>query len=93
MDNSEARQLLLDHLDRYRKRSYADLVSLLKKPENTELAGVSGTKYQVQVQAFWDREPKGNLRVQGAIDDGGLRAFKPLVEDFIRAPSGAFIGE
>ena len=27
------------------------------------------------------------------VDDGGLRAFVPLTEDFIMAPDGSFIGE
>ena len=28
-----------------------------------------------------------------AIDDGGLRAFAPLSDDFIMAPDGSFVGE
>ncbi len=82
---------LLLQLRQYRDRAYADLLGLLKTPQNTELVGASGTKYQVQVQAFWDLKPY--VRVRGAIDDGGWRAFMPLVEDFIRAPDGAFVGE
>ena len=93
MDKSEAKQLLLAHLQKYRDRSYGDLLALLETPQNTELVGASGTKYQVQVQAFWDLKPQGNVRVRGAIDDGGWRAFMPLVKDFIRAPDGAFVGE
>jgi hypothetical protein len=93
MNKSEARQLLLAHLQQYRARSYSDLLALLNTPRNTELVGASGTKYQVEVQAFWDLKPQGNVRVRGTIDDGGWRAFMPLVEDFIRAPDGAFVGE
>jgi len=93
MDKSEARQLLLEHLQQYRARSYGDLLPLLKTPQHTELVGASGTKYQVEVQAFWDLKPQGNVRVRAAIDDGGWRAFMPLVEDFIRAPNGAIVGE
>ncbi len=29
----------------------------------------------------------------GGIDDGGLHAFAPLVDSFIMAPDGSFIGE
>ena len=93
MDKGEARQLLLEHLQQYRARSYGELLPLLKTPQNSELVGASGTMYQVQVQAFWDLKPQGNVRVRGAIDDGGWRAFMPLVEDFIRAPNGALVGE
>jgi hypothetical protein len=33
------------------------------------------------------------VHVLGAIDDGGLRAFVPLCDDFIMAPDGSFVGE
>lgn len=35
----------------------------------------------------------GAIRVIGSIDDGGWRAFRPLSDDFIRAPDGTFVGE
>jgi len=31
--------------------------------------------------------------MMGGIDDGGLRAFMPLCDDFIIAPNGRFVGE
>ena len=37
---------------------------------------------------FWDDQEGGNMRVLGAVDDGGWRAFVPLCEDFIKTPSG-----
>lgn len=43
-----------------------------------------------EVQAFWDDEPDGAIRVMASIDDGGWRAFVPLTEDFILAPDGTF---
>ena len=42
MDNAEAAALLKDHLEGYRLRSYADLVTLLGKPQVVELRGASG---------------------------------------------------
>jgi hypothetical protein len=57
------------------------------------MVGVSGTRYQVEITAFWDSGKPGNLRVLAAIDDGGWRAFKPLSTDFIMAPDGSFVGE
>ena len=93
MNNEEARQVLLNHLEQYRGRSYSGLLDLVDMSDDTELVLPSGTTYQIRVQAFWDDSSHENVRVRGTIDDGGWHAFMPLVEDFIRAPNGAFVGE
>jgi hypothetical protein len=75
-------------------RTYAELVTrLLDKPETHERTGGSGALYQVELQAFWDDRAQENLRVMASIDVGGLRAFLPLSNDFIRAPDGLLVGE
>jgi len=88
MDDKEARALLRDHLEGYRRRAYGDLVALLGKPQIADLRGASGVTYQVEIEVHWDDRPGGAVRVLGAIDDGGWRAFNPLCEDFILAPQG-----
>jgi predicted heme/steroid binding protein len=93
MNKEEARQVLPRHLEQYRGRSYAELIDLIDTSDDTELVAPSGTTYQIRVQAVWDDGSHQNLRVSGAIDDGGWRAFAPLVEDFILAANGAFVGE
>jgi len=93
VNNEEAGAILRDHLQTYRRRSYSELVALLGKPQVTKTDGPSGAKYQVEVEVHWDDRPGGNIRVLGAIDDGGPRAFKPLTHDFILAPDGVFITE
>ena len=93
MNNTEAQQLLDAHLSGYRRRSYRELVAILEQPEDAEIQGPSGATYYVQVQVFWDSKPDGDVRVAGSINDGGWRAFVPLIEDFILAPSGTFVGE
>ena len=93
MDNAEARGLLEQHLQSWRNRSYAELLSLRDATQTTELLGASGTKYQAEVQVFWDGRPGGALRVLASIDDGGLRAFSPLSADFIKSQDGSFVGE
>jgi hypothetical protein len=55
--------------------------------------GPSGKTYQLEIQAVWDDPKKENLRVMGAIDDGGFRVFFPLTDDFIITRDGKFIGE
>jgi len=93
MNNEEAARILARELAKYRRQSYADLQRLLKEVDAYEVTGPSGAKYQIEIQAVWDGEPNGNLRVIGGIDDGGWRAYAPLTDDFILSPSGEFIGE
>ncbi len=93
MDNAEAAALLKGHLEGYRLRPWTDLVTLLGKPQVAELRGASGVTYQAEVEVHWDGRPGGALRVLGSIDDGGLRAFKPLCDDFILGSDGRFVGE
>jgi hypothetical protein len=93
MDNAEAAALLKNHLEAYRLRSYADLVTLLGKSHVAELRGASGATYQLEVEVHWDDRPGGALRVLGTIDDGGWRALKPLCDDLLLAPDGRFVGE
>jgi hypothetical protein len=42
---------------------------------------------------LWDDRAGGNIRVIASIDDGGLHAFAPLTDSFIKAPDGSFVGE
>jgi hypothetical protein len=51
--------------------------------EDFEVHGASGTKYQVEVQFFWDDKPRGVVRIVGAIDDDGIRAFVPLTQTLL----------
>ena len=93
MDKEEERSILSKRLKRYRRRSYAELQELLNSQETFEIPGASGTVYQVEVSALWDDKKNGHLRVYGSVDDGGLRAFFPLTDDFIIAPDGSFVAE
>jgi hypothetical protein len=92
MDKAEALALLGAHLQAWRQRSYAELTALIGSQGCTELVGASGATYYVEVQPFWDAKPGGDIRVIGAIDDGGFRTFVPLTVDFILAPDGHFVG-
>jgi hypothetical protein len=94
MDRAEALAIAHAELAVLREATYFQLVErLIDKQEVAERVGASGTRYQIEKQAVWDDKPNGNLRVIVSIDDGGWRAYKPLGEDFIRAPDGSFIGE
>ena len=93
MNKNEARSILEEELLRYRKLPHADLLYLLDNQDTFERASPSGAIYQLEIQAFWDRESKRELRVRGCIDDGGWRALSPLCQDFIMRPDGSFVGE
>jgi hypothetical protein len=93
MDSAEAKALLLKESAKYRAKSYTDLKALLGRQDTYEVRGPSGVVYQLEVQAFWDNKPNNVLRVRAAIDDKGIRAYMPMVDDFLIAADGAFVGE
>lgn len=93
MDNQEAKSVLAEQLELFRKKSYTELGKLIGKPTRFEITSPTGNWYQIQIQVEWDSIPEGNLRVLGSIDDGGLRAFLPVCNDFIMDPNGNFVGE
>jgi len=93
MDNAEATAVLTREMARYRAMPYAELVLLLDETNHIDTVGPSGTKYQVDIEVMWDDKSKGDLRIIGAVDDGGWRALIPLTDDFILRPDGTFVGE
>jgi hypothetical protein len=93
MDASEARLLLRQHMAHCRERTHAELAAAMGRIDIAEVRGGSGAIYQIEIQVLWDDKEQRNLRVLGAIDDGGVSAFRPLNEDFIMAPDGSVLGE
>jgi hypothetical protein len=93
MNRDEAKAILSRELAAYRKRQYSELLYLLKSQDTKEVIGASGNKYQLEIQAVLDDSKNKDLRVMGAIDDLGFRAFAPLTEDFIINAEGKFVGE
>ena len=93
MNNEIARALLTTILAEYRGRRYGELTALVGHHEVRALRGPDGKDYQIELQTEWDDQPAGSVRVLAAIDDGGLRAFVPLCDDFIVRPDGTVVGE
>ncbi len=93
MDKTEALAVLSNEMAQYRKRSYGELSGLIGQVDAHEVKAASGVAYQIEIQVYWDSKKGGDLRVLGAVDDGGWRAFAPLTDDFILTPKGEFIGE
>lgn len=83
MSDEEAKGVLRAEFIKLRGSGFPDLVKrLAEKQEVTEVAGLSGTTYHVELQGFWDDAEHRELRVVASIDDGGLRAFLPFTDSF-----------
>ena len=88
MNNAEALQELQKELSKYKARSHSQLTELISEPVWTKVAQPKGQWYQIKIEAFWDRDPGGDLHILGRIDDGGWRAWLPISHSFIRKPDG-----
>ena len=77
MDKIEAKNLLQEFINSQRLISYKDLHKRHGKSETILITGLSGAKYQIELQVCWDDpKQKSNLRVVAAIDDGSFLFFK-----------------
>jgi hypothetical protein len=74
---------------------YPELRRLIddKGVQTSEANGASGGSYYLEIQTLWDTVPSGNIRVIAAIDDDGIRAYRPLTRDFIKTPDGSLLDE
>jgi len=86
MNKKEAEVILDEYLSRYKSRPFAELLELLGEGHQFEITAPSGKEYQIEIQAFWDANPDGDLRVIGSIDDGWWRAYFPLTDGFVVSP-------
>jgi len=93
MDKSEAKKILTEQLEQYRKRSHSELTQLIDQTETLTVVGGSGTIYGLEFEVLWDHESGQDLRVMGSIDDGGWHALVPLTDDFIMRTDGSFVDE
>lgn len=76
----EARELLQNHLSKFRELSAEEIRSALADETQHCVAvfGASGQEYQIEVEGSWEED---SVRLFGSIDDGRLRAFCPLTEE------------
>ena len=87
--------LLKPVVEDYRKRDYAFWLPYLSgNPIVFDIAGTQGKDFCIEISAFWDDKPNGDVRVTFSIDDGSSwRALVPVTDSFIIAPDGSFVGE
>lgn len=89
MDSREAKLVADRELERLRARPFAELTRYLD-PDNTEtreVEGPSGKSYYVEAAAAWTDASETALKLSVLVDNGGFRAFFPLVFDAIVTPS------
>ena len=90
MDNKEAHSILSEHLTHYRTLSYSELSTwvLEGRIDVLEIVAPSGTRYQIEIQCFWDDKPNSDVRVTASVG-----TFLPVTDSFILSPDGKFVGE
>ena len=80
MITDEARELLSTALGSWTSRGHTELARQDGYRESVRVKGGSGTIYQIQIQIVWDGPPKGDIRVNANMDDGGWRAILPVAD-------------
>ena len=108
MNKAEATGLIQHEVDNLRSRSYAELRGMIDaEPITGERTGLSGEKYQFEIESLWDNKPGGNIRVLGIIAESPHKPVfwkipvlrwipiytSSVTHDFIKNPSGEFVGE
>jgi hypothetical protein len=90
MSDQEARRLLRECVDRYRRRPYAELREACGDgPATVDVAGRSGVQYRIIVQVVLDRSDarRGAVRVIARMS--GDASLAKLRDEFTVAPSPA----
>lgn len=86
---SDAADILVAELARWRAMSYDELVALVNEPHHFTRKGASGREYGVEAVIVWDGRARQNIRV--ILDVSGKGGKRTA--DFILAPDGTFIDE
>ncbi|GAA4821522.1 hypothetical protein ACFQ0K_15920 [Nocardioides caeni] len=94
MDRREARRVLGQRVEELRQLSFEALRDTwLDSPDCEKVQAPDGKGYQIEIEAVWDSEADGHLRMLCSIDDGGLSALMPMSDGFIKASDESFVGE
>jgi hypothetical protein len=110
MSKGEMRRILSEHLAKYRTWSYAQLAEKIGrdpfwKPqdclEHVEGTASDGTKYQVELNVFWNDKSNGEIIVSGDLSADPQRpllGFIPIytsdvTDSFIMSAEGQIVAE
>jgi hypothetical protein len=89
----EAKAVLRQFMEPYRKRSHAELVALVNKDRVERAHGPTGSEYEIKLYAHWSDQPGGDVSVCGAINDYGWCAAQDIYELFDMSPEGTIVGD
>jgi hypothetical protein len=95
MEKKVAEEIIENEIAILRKCLYQSLRDkFLDNPQVKEIMGSDGKNYEVEIEAFWDDRPGGDLRVIVNVSGKSMwRTISPYTENFIISPTGEFIGE
>jgi hypothetical protein len=85
-DRAEAARELQRLVTEHSGRSYAHWTHLVGYKKRCEFITDEGTWYQANIEAVWDDEPGGSVRVLFSLDDGGASAFFPMTDALLIEP-------
>jgi len=83
------RALLEAAMLEHQSQSWKALAAMIGQVHTQSQRGTDGRDYQIEIDAEWDDQPGGAVRVIGAIDDGSYREFLPISAEFIVSPDGS----
>lgn len=84
MNATVAKELLAQELELLEAQEYRDVAEMIDSSVVKTRVGRDGKGYQIEIQAFWDSKPKGDVRLICSVDDGGLRAFAPISNGILK---------
>ena len=94
MNQREAKEILDSIVAGYHKKTYAELAQLIDGDIGVfHVYGESGTKYEIEIDVFWDEENEKNIRFDAILDTGIFSSLFPMRETFIKSPDNEFIEE
>lgn len=82
--------ILKREIEKLEALGYKNLLRYLGTHEEREVLGSTGEKYLLCIEAWWDDQPQGNLRVAVSLrDKRRLHLFSNRQTDFLIAPDNS----
>jgi hypothetical protein len=81
----EARRIARSVVAELEEHTPDDIWSSFSTPSSRMEQGDDGRTYHVEIQAMWDADPNGDIRVVVSVDSGGWSSLAPASEGFIVA--------
>ena len=92
-NEAEAREVLLEEMEKIKKFSYVRLKNFMSamSMEAYDTVAKSGAGYEINVESSWQDNPEGNLLVHVMVFEKEWLAFFPVAGGFVMAPDGSVL--